>query len=1171
VFVSADDRNRSVRAEREGTEWEFREAHRGSGSGFSILGTTGHNTLMATPVVRRMLQGKAWWKNEAFALTKEEQQAGKLYSSCMLKIAVQEKEQLMAQMEVEDKAREAEARIERTITLRARSQLLLAHSPDSWWDQFPDAAPPTALVVLSPASAYALRNCCRRIAKVPAVMRKNEIRKLLKTAEEAWAFVDRRTREGDSAVLTIQRLARQYLARLGIRRLILERWEKRWNENRGFYQYVDVWAQKAQAKKSNYWADEDDAEFVPPPWPISSKEPPLVLTKLCFNPKARTEKTIGSPRSVKRRLENEQRSSDQRLQHEKSVRFHAAEEFDIRDRALAELCALVAVARTIRAAADGAASQCSDEKYQKPPSREDAMMAFMDPTAAKKKREEEEAALKAKEQELLENPPEPILESETECQAPFRIALLPPWPSHRSSVAKPASKAVVQEYHAMQNKYMEEKRAAEREARGEISTEDVGGLPEGFKGTANDLFSMLLETDSPEGEEDGEPQAQSKPPRNHGTQTKGSNRGAKAEDEPESEEEPEEELPELRTNNEQLTAWHDCCTRMLECSSAADALEVILADAPNVLGALGHACQIFENDDAWPHREIFPLPLVVHKLVPVFDPSTFALRSALHKGVFTASGPSCGLRYNNEMDAHAGDLPEGVFSFFDVTSGRWKALIQAVCNPPPPVEFSQAHQQLVDAKLREPQDRTVTIELMEKVLQARIGAGLHERRRPLLTYISNNPNSPYYPSEIAPPFGLIRWLGCPEPNEAEEEKVPNTSEAHQEPNNEEAQNRRRPSAASTLSSQSGAMPTSPRQNEDHQEPQENAAGRTSATASPRPRSGKITEQVATRVPPATRTIEHRCAHGARELLRHIDSVCVDCIADTGRSMMEREQLFAVSGAVTSFASPDCEFYLTRVFLYSSEDMDTASNYRPAADAVSYGVENGGTPPELPARPPPHHLFDYNQDRHLFDEKNVRKLKALLHNGAPEEPRGMVEKPQSDGAQGAQQTAGQPLTSAEDDLAAGGVEPRSDHAGQRQGNEEDEDDEDPEDEADAIELGWAGGHEPQIRVKKTPGRGSTAAPEEEDDEDRPPPVFSFKDYLTNSRYAELRVRGAEVDASDLRRMLPGSLHPLMTSHEEPEAADEQDGEGPTKKKGRRRARKGGAKKKAAKAKNTGAKK
>ena len=97
-------------------------------------------------------------------------------------------------------------------------------------------------------------------------------------------------------------MALQFFARQKIRRLILDRWEKRWNDGQQTYYFIDTWAEKASASKSNYWAEEDDDPYVAPPWDIKSQEPPLVLRKRQFNPHATPDTTMGTPRGAARKV-----------------------------------------------------------------------------------------------------------------------------------------------------------------------------------------------------------------------------------------------------------------------------------------------------------------------------------------------------------------------------------------------------------------------------------------------------------------------------------------------------------------------------------------------------------------------------------------------------------------------------------------------------------------------------------------------------------------------------------------------------------------------------------------------------------------------------------------------------------------------------------------------------
>ena len=97
-------------------------------------------------------------------------------------------------------------------------------------------------------AASALRHTCRSLLKGHHANRAQEIRELLAEARAALKFSDRRKAEGEASALLIQRVvAYPFLARRMIRLLILERWEKRWNDGQQTYFYIDTWAERASS------------------------------------------------------------------------------------------------------------------------------------------------------------------------------------------------------------------------------------------------------------------------------------------------------------------------------------------------------------------------------------------------------------------------------------------------------------------------------------------------------------------------------------------------------------------------------------------------------------------------------------------------------------------------------------------------------------------------------------------------------------------------------------------------------------------------------------------------------------------------------------------------------------------------------------------------------------
>lgn len=57
--------------------------------------------------------------------------------------------------------------------------------------------------------------------------------------------------------------------------------------------------------------------------------------------------------------------------------------------------------------------------------------------------------------------------------------------------------------------------------------------------------------------------------------------------------------------------------------------QVLLRDASAVLGALCSAQRIYLNERCWPHRELFPLGLVLTKKVAVLNPQEMGFRALL--------------------------------------------------------------------------------------------------------------------------------------------------------------------------------------------------------------------------------------------------------------------------------------------------------------------------------------------------------------------------------------------------------------------------------------------------------------------------------------------------------------------------------------------------------------
>ena len=323
----------------------------------------------------------------------------------------------------------------------------------------------------------------------------------------------------------------------------------------------------------------------------------------------------------------------------------------------------------------------------------------------------------------------------------------------------------------------------------------------------------------------------------------------------------------------------------------------------------------------WPHREVFPLPLVLHKRIEVFDASVFGARALLHKGELRALGQKSGARFYADFDAHAADAVPQVIAEFGAKRGRWKAFLHSLRAPLPAVEYDEAHKFLVGRGLREESDRSVSLELLEEMASiAQESRNEHLANtgvpmRPLLAWCvrgSDPVGGVYTPSEVAPPFALCRWAMRPDPR--------STAGAN---NAEGGGGGGGGGAAAAAGGAAGEA------SKGRAAAVERSSTSTSTTSTSTSRPGTAASNagsaVGGRSRPAT-AIDDETSPAALEALELgllADSVAVDLILDTGASQMEREQLFNMTGATKNFAKVDAGCYVPRVFLYRVSQMSSS--------------------------------------------------------------------------------------------------------------------------------------------------------------------------------------------------------------------------------------------------------
>ena len=258
--------------------------------------------------------------------------------------------------------------------IRAEAHNLLVHSPDAWWDAFPNANTPTAMVVLTVDNAACLQRMLRRLLKSArdAHQREHAIDALLVEVQVALDFESRRRSQGPGTALKIQRLAHAYLARKKVRAIILGRWEKRWRQKEQCFVFVDTVAERAELRSSMGGGGGGfggkQRPFVKPPWLVESKYPPDVLRKRQFNPVDAYRgnlqlATIGSPRSTERKSAKEQSRGDGVLAEERLIRPISQAAVTKRDALIHDLCSLGGVMEAM-----GSAARALSEQWPSPSS-----------------------------------------------------------------------------------------------------------------------------------------------------------------------------------------------------------------------------------------------------------------------------------------------------------------------------------------------------------------------------------------------------------------------------------------------------------------------------------------------------------------------------------------------------------------------------------------------------------------------------------------------------------------------------------------------------------------------------------------------------------------------------------------------------------------------------------
>ena len=163
---------------------------------------------------------------------------------------------------------------------------------------------------------------------------------------------------GPGAATKIQGAARRTIARQKVRRRVVSKYERRENEF-GKVLYWDVEEERRQAEDSAKASSTGGYNL------FASKK----AVKLASAPRMLRGETLGTPRTMVRRLEKEADTGEHRLTRERATREKNAKAFAERDKALEAVFELAQLKNAIDAAYRALKKKLGGPKFKRPPTK----------------------------------------------------------------------------------------------------------------------------------------------------------------------------------------------------------------------------------------------------------------------------------------------------------------------------------------------------------------------------------------------------------------------------------------------------------------------------------------------------------------------------------------------------------------------------------------------------------------------------------------------------------------------------------------------------------------------------------------------------------------------------------------------------------------------------------
>lgn len=540
--------------------------------------------------------------------------------------------------ETERKARDGSKKdeIERRERACEYVHSIIQYGGDLWRDELERnphfSVVPQTHVWLAPQCAAALRRTCRQCAHAKDV--DVYVDEFLRDMPAAYESMRTILKQSAALVPRLQSACRGFITRKRIRRWLIGKFEQRKKGNNKYYVDLDVEREQAKQpkkKKTTFSVSRKQATH-----PLSWKKPPLMLKR---------EPNLGSPRSMQRRLSTEATKQKYRLQKDTLTRKANALIRRTRDERAEALYEVACLGHALDAAHRYLGRQLSEARFRKepPPARSEAVAPLTQEQQRLKRAEyqiifnrydeDRGGTVDAEELDTIFRDMGRILRKEDIETLIFEHAVTD---AERDEVYFDEFCGMLE---ALDGQVEKDKKEAEEKSIREALRHHVccrvafpGAAPDDSASgdAARLLDEALLARLDPEESEEEEPtplvawdapistcflekttddKVAEKKRREEKRRAREAlklkremNRGGR------------DTLGQRRLKNDRLAVHRECCQEAASWHASSDALRLLIK-SEKVENSMKDSLTLYQQDQAWPLRSCFPLPMRVEKVV----------------------------------------------------------------------------------------------------------------------------------------------------------------------------------------------------------------------------------------------------------------------------------------------------------------------------------------------------------------------------------------------------------------------------------------------------------------------------------------------------------------------------------------------------------------------------